>query len=147
MCDTKRIDCVSHIKQFYSQKTLLITGCTGFIGKVILEKILHSCDDVGKIYILIRRKNGFSAESRVKKLLSSAPFTARNLKSSQLEKVIAIDGNIEEDNLGISDKSRQMLIDNVNVVIHIAASVRFNASFRSVLIFFQTNTLNESSIY
>jgi FlaA1/EpsC-like NDP-sugar epimerase len=31
-----------HIKEFYSGKKVLITGCTGFIGKVIIEKFLRS---------------------------------------------------------------------------------------------------------
>ena len=31
------------IKEFYKNKTIMITGCTGFIGKVILEKLLRVC--------------------------------------------------------------------------------------------------------
>lgn len=29
------------IKEFYAGKTILITGVTGFVGKVVLEKIIR----------------------------------------------------------------------------------------------------------
>jgi alcohol-forming fatty acyl-CoA reductase len=35
-----------------------VTGCTGFLGKVILEKMLRDLDCVDKIYVMVRmRKN------------------------------------------------------------------------------------------
>ena len=45
-----------NIKEFYSGKNILLTGVTGFLGKVLLEKILRSIPDVGTIYILVRAK-------------------------------------------------------------------------------------------
>ena len=42
------------VKEFYEGQNILITGCTGFLAKVILEKILRTCPDVGKIYIMVR---------------------------------------------------------------------------------------------
>ena len=29
-----------NIREFYKNKTILLTGCTGFVGKVILQKFL-----------------------------------------------------------------------------------------------------------
>jgi len=46
------------IKDFYRDKVLLVTGCTGFVGKVVLEKILRSLPDVKRIYITVRAKRG-----------------------------------------------------------------------------------------
>jgi hypothetical protein len=56
------------IEQFYSGKSLLITGCTGFvgksplfnvyIGKVLLEKVLRSLPSVKTIYVGISSKVG-----------------------------------------------------------------------------------------
>jgi fatty acyl-CoA reductase len=42
------------IPNFYAHKTILLTGATGFIGKVVLEKILRSCPDFKRIYLMIR---------------------------------------------------------------------------------------------
>lgn len=55
------------IRDFYEDKVLLITGCTGFLGiqisnlilflgKVVLEKFMRSLPNVKKIYILVRPK-------------------------------------------------------------------------------------------
>lgn len=43
--------------EFYKNKSLLITGTTGFVAKVLLEKILRVLD-VKRIFILIRAKKG-----------------------------------------------------------------------------------------
>jgi len=45
-----------NLKEYYNRKQILITGTTGFLGKVILEKVLRSLPDVEKIYLLIRPK-------------------------------------------------------------------------------------------
>jgi thioester reductase-like protein len=44
------------ITQFYLDKTILITGSTGFLGKVVLEKILRSLPVVKRIYLAITPK-------------------------------------------------------------------------------------------
>lgn len=46
------------ITQFYSGKSILITGATGFMGKVLVEKLLRDCGEVKCIYILVRMKRG-----------------------------------------------------------------------------------------
>lgn len=35
------------VREFYRGKNIFITGCTGFVAKVILEKLLRTCPDVG----------------------------------------------------------------------------------------------------
>lgn len=46
------------IKEFYKDKIILITGATGFVGKVLLEKFIRSIPDFKRIYIMIRPKKG-----------------------------------------------------------------------------------------
>lgn len=46
-----------------------MTGGTGFLGKVLIEKLLRSCPDVGEIFILMRPKAGLSIDDRLKKML------------------------------------------------------------------------------
>lgn len=41
------------MRQYYTDKTILLTGCTGFLGKVILEKIFMSLDCVKMVYLAI----------------------------------------------------------------------------------------------
>ena len=52
-------------------RAVLITGGTGFNGKVLIEKILRACSDVDTIYVLIRAKKGKEPRQRVEELLAS----------------------------------------------------------------------------
>lgn len=45
-------------------------------------------------------------------------------------KLIPITGDVSEENLGISPSDRNILIDNVNVVFHSAATLDFNESLK-----------------
>jgi len=46
------------IKEFYKDKTIFLTGATGFLGKVVLEKFFRSLKDIRRIFILVRPKRG-----------------------------------------------------------------------------------------
>lgn len=60
----------SPVADYFAGKTLMLTGGTGFIGKVLVEKILRCCPDVDKIYLLIRPKAGQDPVDRIKKEFS-----------------------------------------------------------------------------
>ena len=59
------------IPEFYAGKNVFITGGTGFMGKVLIEKLLRSVPDVGNLYLLIRPKRNKTVEDRKKDLLAS----------------------------------------------------------------------------
>lgn len=59
------------ISQTFVGKTIFITGGSGFLGKVLIEKILRKCPDVDKIYLLLRTKKGVSPKQRVEAIFSS----------------------------------------------------------------------------
>lgn len=58
------------IAEFYANKGVFVTGGTGFLGTVLIEALLSSSPDIGKIYVLVRGKRGDNPEHRIKKLLS-----------------------------------------------------------------------------
>ena len=60
------------IADFYKNKSLFITGATGFIGKALVEKLLRSCYDLNKIYLLVRSKKGQSPTKRLDELVNCA---------------------------------------------------------------------------
>lgn len=68
------------IADFLSGKNIFITGGTGFLGTILIERLLSSTTKIGKIYLLIRAKNGHSAESRVERLMSKVVSSIFYLK-------------------------------------------------------------------
>lgn len=54
------------IPEFFHGKSVLVTGGTGFLGKVLIEKLLRSCSDIREIYLLTRIKKGKGPEERLR---------------------------------------------------------------------------------
>uniref|UniRef100_A0A8D8YXS6 Fatty acyl-CoA reductase n=1 Tax=Cacopsylla melanoneura TaxID=428564 RepID=A0A8D8YXS6_9HEMI len=124
------------VAETFTGKTIFMTGATGFLGKVLLEKILRKSPNVKRIYILMRQKKGKNAKQRIEELFTSPLFTL--LKTTHGEKIIhkalPISGNVEEIGLGLSDTERQTLINEVDIVIHGAATIRFDEPLRKAVL-------------
>lgn len=71
MQDNPEIKGTLKVKEYYNGKTILITGGTGFFAKVVLEKILRSCPDVGKIFLMVRPKKMHPMRRIEKEILTS----------------------------------------------------------------------------
>lgn len=111
----------------YADQSVLITGATGFLGKVLVEKLLRDCPKVKKIYILLRAKKGDSLEKRFENFKNLIIF--KDLKKNDpnaLNKICAINGDFMEKNSGISMSDFEHLSKNLNFIIHCAASVKFD---------------------
>ncbi|KAL1500839.1 hypothetical protein ABEB36_006269 [Hypothenemus hampei] len=123
------------IPKYFQGKSLLITGGSGFLGKVLIEKLLRSCPDISIIYILLRPKKGKTLQERVEAITSIPLFDL--LKSTypeNVQKIVPIYGDVTELGLGLSNESRKILIESVNIIYHAAASVRFDDSLKDAII-------------
>lgn len=50
----KMLNSCSEIAEFYRGRSVFVTGATGFLGKVLVEKLLRSCPHLERVYILLR---------------------------------------------------------------------------------------------
>lgn len=51
-----------------------------------------------------------------------------------LERLVGVPGDISKDGLGLSQKDKEMLVENASVVIHLAATIQFNVALRESLV-------------
>jgi fatty acyl-CoA reductase len=55
----------SPVQEFFRNAVVFITGGTGFMGKMLVEKLLRLCPHIKHIYLLIRFKKGKNIEQRL----------------------------------------------------------------------------------
>ena len=119
------------ISQFYDGKCLFVTGVTGFMGKVLLHKLLDSCPTLERIYVLIRPKRDELPHVRLDKLYEGPLFKdLKETNASSFKKVFAITGDITLPRLGMSNEDFDLVIEETSVVFHSAATVRFDEELR-----------------
>lgn len=120
------------VARFYRGRSILVTGATGYMGKVLVEKLLRECPDVAAIYVLLRPAGGRQVGERLRELLDTPVFeTVRRRHPQSLSKLVAVHGDAASPGLGLSPSDRVRLTEAVSVVFHLAASVRFNEHLRA----------------
>ncbi|KAJ4873622.1 Fatty acyl-CoA reductase 2 [Raphanus sativus] len=124
------------IVSYLQGKTFLITGSTGFLAKVLIEKVLRMAPDVGKIYLLIKAKNKEAAIQRLKNEVLDAELfnTLRethgtSYMSFMLDKLLPVTGNICDSNIGLQADSGEEIAKEVDVIINSAANTTFNERY------------------
>ena len=106
--------------------TWLLTGVTGFLGKVMLEELMRRRDElrVERVLVLIRAKGGTAAHERFHKDVASAACFAA-LPTDWTRHVTVLDGDLSAPDLALSAPDRAALA-GVTHIVHSAASVSFD---------------------
>ncbi|KGL80400.1 Fatty acyl-CoA reductase 1 [Tinamus guttatus] len=125
---------MSSVSAYYNGKTVLITGATGFMGKVLVEKLLRSSPEVKAVYILVRPKAGQSMQERVANMLKCKVFDrVREDCPNFHEKIKPINAELTQPKLAISAEDEEELLTRINIVFHCAATVRFDEPLKHAL--------------
>lgn len=126
------------IREFFSGKGVMVTGCTGLVGKALVEKILRAIPDVRKVFLFIRpraKADGTMVDSRQRlreEVLNNSAFDRlRRMKGDRFEawfeeKVACVPGDLQHKGLGLDSETYERLVAETDIVIHPAATVNFS---------------------
>ncbi|CAN6174690.1 unnamed protein product [Urochloa humidicola] len=122
-------------------KTVLITGATGFIAKLLVEKILRLQPSVKRLYLLVRAGDQASATERVRsEIMQLQIFRSLQKKYQEhfsswfWDKVYPVAGDVSLKNLGIGDVAlAEDITKETDIIIHTAATVNFRERYDTAL--------------
>ncbi|MBW0148911.1 fatty acyl-CoA reductase [Marinobacter arenosus] len=122
-------------------KHVLITGTTGFLGKVVLEKLIRAVPDIGGIHLLIRgNKRHPDARGRfLDEIATSSVFERLRHDDNEAfetfveERVHCVTGEVTEPMFGLSPSQFRQLANGIDAIINSAASVNFREELDKAL--------------
>uniref|UniRef100_A0A2K6DKP8 Fatty acyl-CoA reductase n=1 Tax=Macaca nemestrina TaxID=9545 RepID=A0A2K6DKP8_MACNE len=120
--------------EYCEGKNVRLIGATSFLGKVFLEKLLISYPKVNSVYVLVRQKSGQTPQERVEEVLSGNLFDRlRNESRDFRVKITAINSELTQPKLALSEEDKEVITDSTNIIFHCAATVRFNKNLRDAV--------------
>ncbi|XP_057456000.1 fatty acyl-CoA reductase 3-like [Lotus japonicus] len=125
------------ILHFLQDKTILVTGATGFLAKILLEKILRVQPNVKKLYLLLRAADAKSAAHRLhNEIIGKDLFrlSKENLGANFipliLEKCTLVPGDISLEDLGVEDSIlKEEIYNQTDVIVNLAATTNFDERY------------------
>ena len=136
------------IREFYQDRTVLLTGGTGFYGQGLTAKILRYLSGVRRLYLVLRPGRGadgtpLPVEERLDELFKLVVFDRFRQEdpaalAAARQKVRALACDMRQPGLGLDEASRDELLSEVDLIIGNAASVTFDEPLDSAI---QFNTL------
>ncbi|XP_039481262.1 putative fatty acyl-CoA reductase CG5065 isoform X1 [Drosophila santomea] len=125
---------LSPVQEYYKDKTIFITGASGFMGKVLLEKLLYSCHSLKEVIIICRPKRGKAPETRLEEMFKLPIFQRiKDERPEMLKKVTIYQGDVTFDQLGLSGESLKHVTENTNIVFHMAATLKLEGNLRDAI--------------
>lgn len=131
----------SRVLSALNGKQVLITGTTGFLGKVVLEKLIRSVPDIGGIHLLIRgnRRYPEARERFLEEIAASSVF--ERLRSEEPDRFDAfietrlhcVTGEITQPLFGLESHEFDALAVQLDAVVNSAASVNFREELDKAL--------------
>jgi long-chain acyl-CoA synthetase len=128
------------IRESLQGRHVLLTGGSGFVGKVWLSMALTQLPELERVYVFLRPKALVPARQRFEKMLNTSPafrplherFGPR-LATYLAERVEILEGELSEPDLGLPPSVARRLRRDLDVFIHCAGLVDFNPDLRKAL--------------
>ncbi|GIU83232.1 MAG: haloacid dehalogenase [Acidimicrobiales bacterium] len=121
------------ISEALADKTILVTGATGFLGTAVVERLLRRVPGC-RLVLLVRPGRRSTAERRAQReIFANDAFDPLRSELGEdgfrrmiAERVVTVAGDVSSDGLGL-DEQASSLLPEVDVVIHSAATVSFDS--------------------
>jgi len=121
------------LETIFRKRRILITGGTGFLGKVLLYLLLRHHPEIGRIFLLIRGDKK-SSQNRFRREILDSPALAplrdrlgKHFDAYVEERVAVVAGDITEPGL-ITEGAEELGDKPLDAVVHCAGLVNFEAS-------------------
>src|SRR5690348_13660667 len=113
----------------FNNKTMMLLGGTGFVGKVLLAMVLDRFPELKHIVIQVRRKKNVSGQQRFdNEILPSPPLrpvVERYGEEQVRSKVTIVEGDVNEPMCGVKVEQMAELRGKVDIVVNLAGLVEF----------------------
>jgi thioester reductase-like protein len=128
------------VREALRGKHILLVGATGFIGKVWLANLLADVPDVGKVYVLVRRRRSVTAAERFQKIVDESPvFEPLALRYGASfgqffnDKIEVLDGDVSKPGLDLDGSARNKLVAKLDLIVNSSGLTDFNPDLRDAL--------------
>ncbi|RMJ05332.1 hypothetical protein CDV36_014011 [Fusarium kuroshium] len=108
--------------------TIMVTGATGFLGKVVIEELLRRRTDhnVQQIVLLIRKKESLDAKARFEKYIATSPCFMF-LPQNWVEYIQVVEGDLADFHCGLQGSEYDRACETITHIIHTAACIKFDS--------------------
>ncbi|KAG9155722.1 hypothetical protein Leryth_003982, partial [Lithospermum erythrorhizon] len=128
---------IGSILRFFENKNIIVTGATGFLAKIFIEKILRVQPNVKKLYLLLRAQDEKSALQRFNNEIIAKDLYkvlkekwGQKLNTFISKKITIVAGDITHENLGVKDSNLlEEMLREVDIVVNIAATTNFDERY------------------
>lgn len=128
--------------EYYDGKTIFVTGATGLVGKLLIEKLLRL--NVGKIFVFVREKKNVSPSDRLEAFLTEEVFQNHSNDLDKIrKKIVTVVGDLLKPGLGLNENDINYLSEETEIVFHSAAHMPFEDNLAAP---FQANTVGTKQL-
>jgi len=135
--DQERVP-LTRIADRLSGKKIAVTGCTGFVGTALAERLLRGIPDCELILLVRDGKRTPAAKRTQKEILKNDAFDrlraehGDDFDTTVAGRVTTVAGDVTRDGLGLNDIDREIWA-TADVIIHSAAAVSFDSPLDSAV--------------
>ena len=136
------------LEQVLKGRRILLTGATGFLGKVFLALLLRWHPEIERVYLLIRGDRRSSVGRFRREILDSPVFAPlREHLGAKFdryieEKIVVVPGDITNEGL-LAEEAKPFKPGSLDAVVHSAGLVNFEASLEKAI---EVNTTGVANV-